>query len=204
VADAAKGLRSMSWVDANADGVIDASDPVFAELKVWQDADGDAVADFNELNSLAALGITRLDYSNGRFSRSGQDYALQSQDLDASSDGTRVSVVPEGIRVEFSNGQATVFVTNVLDLGAGNDGIDMLEDGGQDYDAQGQPIGQAPTRNDPVSIAQALLLANDAIGGSNAGLVITAVGNASVVMVAIGSQTRAWSAANVTSWEMAA
>jgi hypothetical protein len=55
-----------------------------------------------------------------------------------------------------------------------------------------------------VSIAQALLLANDAIGGSNAGLVITAVGNASVVMVAIGSQTRAWSAANVTSWEMAA
>jgi Ca2+-binding RTX toxin-like protein len=191
VADAAKGLRSMSWVDANADGVIDASDPVFAELKVWQDADGDAVADFNELNSLAALGITRLDYSNGRFSRSGQDYALQSQDLDASSDGTRVSIVPEGIRVEFSNGQATVFVTNVLDLGAGNDGIEMLEDGGQDYDAQGQPIGQAPTRNDSVSIAQALLLANDAIGGSNAGLVITAVGNASVGTVSINSQTQA-------------
>jgi Ca2+-binding RTX toxin-like protein len=191
VADAAKGLRSMSWVDANADGVIDASDPVFAELRVWQDADGDAVADFNELNSLAALGITSLDYSNGRFSRNGQDYALQSQDLEASSDGTRVSVVPEGIRVEFSNGQATVFVTNVLDLGAGNDGIEMLEDGGQDYDAQGQPIGQAPTRNDSVSIAQALLLANDAIGGSNAGLVITAVGNASVGTVSINTQTQA-------------
>jgi hypothetical protein len=46
---------------------------------------------------------------------------VQSQDLEASSDGTRVSMVPEGIRVEFSNGQATVFVTNVLDLGAAND-----------------------------------------------------------------------------------
>jgi hypothetical protein len=152
----------MSWVDANADGVIDASDPVFAELEVWQDADGDATADFDELNSLTTLGITRLDYSNGRFTRNGQDHTLQSQDLEASSDGTRVSVVPEGIRVEFSNGQATVFVTNVLDLGAGNDGIEMLKDGGQDYDAQGQPIGQAATRSDPVSIAQALLLANDA------------------------------------------
>jgi hypothetical protein len=53
VADAAKGLRSMSWVDANADGVIDASDPVFAELEVWQDADGDAVADFDECSRAA-------------------------------------------------------------------------------------------------------------------------------------------------------
>jgi hypothetical protein len=43
----------MSWVDANADGVIDASDPVFAELKVWQDADGDATADFNECSGAA-------------------------------------------------------------------------------------------------------------------------------------------------------
>lgn len=191
VADAAKGLRSMSWVDANADGMINASDPVFAQLKVWQDADGDAVADFNELQSLESLGITGLDYSNGRFVRNGQDYSLQSKDLEASSEGTRVSVVPEGIRVEFSNGQTTVFVTNVLDLGAGNDGIDVFEDGGQEYDSQGVPIGQAATQHNPVSIAPALLLANDSIGGSNAGLAITAVGNASVGTVSFNTQTQA-------------
>ena len=191
VADSAKGLRSMSWVDANADGVIDASDPVFAQLKVWQDADGDAVADYDELRSMEALGITGLDYANARFTRNGQSYALQSQEIEASSDGTRASVVPEGIRVEFSNGQATVFVTNVLDLGAGNDGIEMLEDGGQDYDAEGRPIGQAAARNDSVSIAQALLLANDSVGGSNAGLAITAVGNASAGTVSINDQTGA-------------
>lgn len=191
VADAAKGVRSMSWVDANADGMIDAADPVFAQLKVWQDADGDAVADFNELQSLQSLGITSLDYSNGRFTRNGQDFALQSQDIEANSEGTRVSVVPEGIRVEFSNGQTTVFVTNVLDLGAGNDGIDIFEDGGQEYDNQGVPIGQAATQNNPVSIAPALLLANDSIGGSNAGLVVTAVGNASVGTVSFNTQTQA-------------
>lgn len=191
VADAAKGIRSLSWVDANADGMIDASDPVFAQLKVWQDADGDATADYDELRGLEALGIAGLDYANGRFTRNGQHHALQSQDLEASSDGTRVSVVSEGIRVEFSNGRTTVFVTNVLDLGAGNDGIEMLEDGGQDYDAEGRPIGQSAARNDSVSIAQALLLANDAVGGSNAGLAITAVGNASAGTVLINSQTGA-------------
>jgi Ca2+-binding RTX toxin-like protein len=191
VADAAKGIRSLSWVDANADGMIDARDPVFAQLKVWQDADGDATADYDELQGMEALGITRLDYANGRYTRNGQHQALQSQDLQASPDGTRVSVVPEGIRVEFSNGQTTVFVTNVLDLGAGNDGIEMLEDGGQDYDAEGRPIGQAATRNDSVSIAQALLLANDAVGGGNAGLAITAVGNVSAGAVSINSQTGA-------------
>jgi hypothetical protein len=112
VADAAKGIRSLSWVDANADGMIDARDPVFAQLKVWQDADGDATADYDELQGMEALGITSLDYANGRYTRNGQHQALQSQDLQASPDGTRVSVVPEGIRVEFSNGQANMFVHN--------------------------------------------------------------------------------------------
>jgi hypothetical protein len=43
VADAAKGLRSLATWDANADGVINSLDPVYRQLKVWQDfnQDGD-------------------------------------------------------------------------------------------------------------------------------------------------------------------
>ena len=41
VADPAKGLRSLAAFDANADGRIDASDPVYAQLKVWQDLNQD-------------------------------------------------------------------------------------------------------------------------------------------------------------------
>ena len=97
VSDAAKGVRSMAWVDANADGVIDASDPVFAALNVWQDANQDGVQTAAETHSLASLGISKLDYTNGRFTRDGHDYALQSSDLETSNDGVRVNVVRGGI-----------------------------------------------------------------------------------------------------------
>ena len=91
VSDAAKGVRSMAWVDANADGVIDASDPVFAALSIWQDANQDGVQDASETHSLASLGITQLDYSNGRFTRNGQLHAMQSPDLEASVEGVQVN-----------------------------------------------------------------------------------------------------------------
>ena len=83
VADAAKGIASLAWVDGNADGVIDARDPVFAQLRVWQDADGDARPDAAELQTLQALGITALDYANARFTRNGQPFALQTVQLEA-------------------------------------------------------------------------------------------------------------------------
>ena len=124
VADAAKGVRSLAWVDANGDGVIDAADPVFGEFKVWQDTNGSATLDDGEARTLGELGITQLDYANNRYTRNGQLHALQSPTLETSAEGQRVSVIPEGIRVEFSNGKATLFVTSVTDLGAGNDGID--------------------------------------------------------------------------------
>jgi VCBS repeat-containing protein/YD repeat-containing protein len=195
VADPAKGVRSLAWVDANADGVLNSADPVFAQLRVWQDANGDAVADTAELKSLSELGITSLDYANGRFTRNGNLFAMQSPTLEASSEGTRATPLPEGIRVEFSNGTATLFVTSVRDLGAGNDGIDALEDGGQDYRAGPNntriPIGQSSTRHDPISILPSLLLQNDSVNGSNAGLVISAVGKASVGSVSMNSRTGA-------------
>ncbi len=189
LADAAKGTRSLAAVDANGDGVIDAADPVYAALKVWHDADGDAVVDAGEAKSLADLGISALDYNNNRFTRNGQLQSMQTAVLEASADGERVSVVPEGIRVEFSDGRATLYVTRVNDLGAGNDGIDAIEDGGIDRNAQGEPTGQSSSRRDPIAIAASLLLANDQIDGSNAGLAITAVGNASAGTVSLNAQT---------------
>ncbi len=195
VADAAKGVRSLTFVDANADGVLNGADPVFSQLRVWQDANGNAFAEQGELQSLAALGITSLDYANGRFTRNGEYFAMQSPTLETSSEGSRAAVLPEGIRVEFSDGQATLYVTSVTDLGAGNDGIAAVEDGGQDYVAGPNntrvPIGQSSARRDPISILPSLLLQNDSVNGSNAGLTITAVGNASVGSVSINAQTGA-------------
>ena len=115
VADVAKGLRSLSWIDANVDGLINALDPVFNELKIWNDANGDAVAQADELQTMGQVGITELDYNNGRFTRNGQLFAMKSQDLETSSTGQKTSVTPDGIRVEFDNGQVQVHATRVTD-----------------------------------------------------------------------------------------
>lgn len=115
IADAAKGVRGLAWVDANADGVIDAADPVFNELRLWQDANGDAVADFSELKRLDALGITQLDYNNNRFTVNGNLQSMQSVALETSAAGQRVSVVPDGIKVEFDDGRVLVYPTRVSD-----------------------------------------------------------------------------------------
>ncbi|HEY9105960.1 MAG TPA: cadherin-like domain-containing protein, partial [Roseateles sp.] len=117
VSDAAKGVRSMAWVDSNADGVIDANDPVFGALKVWQDANQDGQQTTDELKTLADLGVTSLDYANGRFTRGDQAFALRSPDLDASASGMNVSVVQGGIQVNYSDGHSTVIVSQVIDLG---------------------------------------------------------------------------------------
>jgi VCBS repeat-containing protein len=191
LSDAAKGVRSIAWVDANGDGRITRADPVFKELRVWQDADGDAAVDEGEARSLSELGITELDYNNNRFTRNGSAGLLQSRTIEASDEGRSVSRTFEGIRVAFSDGSATVFVTKVTDLGAGNDAVDAVEDGGVDRDQAGRPLTQQRDRHDSISIAPALLLANDAAGGSNAGLAITAVGHASVGTVSINEETGA-------------
>ena len=117
--DAVKGVQGLAWVDANADGVLDAADPVFAALQVWQDVNRDNVQDVGETKTLAQLNITKIDYNSGRFTRNGQDYALQSPDLETSNDGVRVNVMQRGIQVSYSTGQSTLFVTEVADMGGG-------------------------------------------------------------------------------------
>lgn len=43
--------------DSNSDGVIDAKDPVFANLRLWIDANHDGVAQPAELFTLPGLGV---------------------------------------------------------------------------------------------------------------------------------------------------
>jgi hypothetical protein len=54
--------------DGNGDGVIDASDAVFARLRLWRDADHDGVSQPEELHALASLGVARLhlDYKESK------------------------------------------------------------------------------------------------------------------------------------------
>jgi Ca2+-binding RTX toxin-like protein len=54
------GFVMLAAYDLNTDGVIDASDAVFANLRVWRDLDQDGATDSGELFTLATLGIVSI------------------------------------------------------------------------------------------------------------------------------------------------
>jgi hypothetical protein len=54
------GFAALAQYDANHDGVIDANDPIYAQLRVWQDANSNGVVDPGELETLAQAGITSI------------------------------------------------------------------------------------------------------------------------------------------------
>jgi Ca2+-binding RTX toxin-like protein len=59
-AEAAHGYQALADLDANSDGKVDASDPAFASLRIWRDADRDGVSVPEELQTLAAFGIRSI------------------------------------------------------------------------------------------------------------------------------------------------
>ena len=61
---AGNGFTALASLDSNADGLIDANDAAFAELKLWQDRNQDGVSQADELLSLAGAGITSLNLAN--------------------------------------------------------------------------------------------------------------------------------------------
>jgi Ca2+-binding RTX toxin-like protein len=64
------GFAELAALDSNRDGVINASDPGFSTLYVWQDLNGDGKVETGELQSLASLGIASINLS---YSSSNQD-----------------------------------------------------------------------------------------------------------------------------------
>jgi len=56
----ASGVAALASLDSNGDGVVDARDPAFASLRIWQDANADGVSDAGELATLADHGIAAI------------------------------------------------------------------------------------------------------------------------------------------------
>lgn len=61
---ASSGFAALAALDSNHDGVIDAKDAKFSELRIWIDKDGNGVSTPDELLTLEEAGIKSLDLSN--------------------------------------------------------------------------------------------------------------------------------------------
>lgn len=58
--NAANGFAALADQDSNNDGVINASDTIFANLRIWRDLNQDGISQANELTTLAQNNITSI------------------------------------------------------------------------------------------------------------------------------------------------
>lgn len=56
----ANGYEKLKAHDTNSDNIIDANDAVFSQLQIWQDLNGNGLADTGELKSLTEAGIQSI------------------------------------------------------------------------------------------------------------------------------------------------
>ena len=61
---APNGFAALAALDSNNDGILDASDPAFAELKLWRDTSQNGQTNAGELITLADAGIVSLNLAN--------------------------------------------------------------------------------------------------------------------------------------------
>lgn len=58
---AANGYDALAKYDSNADGMIDSKDPIWSNLRVWQDLNHNGVADAGELLPLSQVNIVSIE-----------------------------------------------------------------------------------------------------------------------------------------------
>ncbi|WP_230680880.1 hypothetical protein [Paracidovorax cattleyae] len=64
----ANGYEALAGQDGNGDGVIDAADTAYGQLRIWKDVNQDGISQAGELHTLSDLGIARLNAKGQRSS----------------------------------------------------------------------------------------------------------------------------------------
>ncbi|GHV56016.1 hypothetical protein FACS1894216_19510 [Synergistales bacterium] len=61
---ATSGFDALQELDSNNDGIIDANDAAYADLRVWADVNANGISEADELLTLEDLGIVSIDVTN--------------------------------------------------------------------------------------------------------------------------------------------
>lgn len=101
---AANGFAALRELDSNLDGVIDANDAAYANLRVWKDADGDGITDEGELLTLEEAGIARiaLNYTNTATTDANGNQHLQTGSF-TRSDGSTATITDVWFQSDLAN-----------------------------------------------------------------------------------------------------
>ncbi len=99
-------MEALRSLDTNVDGVVDAGDERFADLRVWRDANGDGASQADELSSLTDLGVVSIN--------------VRETPVDRVVDGQTIFAEGGFTRVDGSSGQyvgVDLALSGVSDLG---------------------------------------------------------------------------------------
>jgi hypothetical protein len=97
---ATDGFAELARFDANADGVIDAADPVFRQLAVFQDSNRNGLTDFGELVSLTDRRVAAI--------------LLDARSANETSNQNRVAATSTFVRADGSTGRIADVLLNYL------------------------------------------------------------------------------------------
>ncbi|MDA7088635.1 calcium-binding protein, partial [Pseudomonas sp. SA3-5] len=89
---ATDGFDALRDLDGNADGVFDAQDAQFANVRVWQDLNQDGVAQAGELKSLAEHNITAINLGSTQTSQNSNGNLISAVGSFVRDDGTEGEV----------------------------------------------------------------------------------------------------------------
>ncbi|WP_277223119.1 calcium-binding protein [Pseudomonas indica] len=89
---AVNGFDALSDLDSNADGVFDAKDAQFANVRVWQDANQDGISQASELKTLAEHNITAINLGSTQSSQNSNGNIVSAVGSFVRGDGTEGDV----------------------------------------------------------------------------------------------------------------
>jgi hypothetical protein len=119
------GWQALRDLDSNLDGVINAQDEAYLNLKVWVDGDSDGVTDTGELRSLADQGIQSISLVHDLSQTEQNGNILQGASSFTTTDGQNHQIVDAWLQAENApaNDAATFGPVNA----AGVSAVDALK-----------------------------------------------------------------------------
>jgi VCBS repeat-containing protein len=130
------GWQALGQYDSNHDGKIDVQDDAFSQLLIWQDANGNGVADEGELSTLAQRGITSIKLSTDAAHVAQNGNELHGFSSYTTEDGTVHEVVDAWLQTQstspavltLSNGENVQLSTALSTAAAPYGVVDMSSD----------------------------------------------------------------------------
>jgi hypothetical protein len=111
--NASNGYEALAQLDANADGVIDAKDAAYSNLKVWVDANGDGVSESGELKSLASLNVASINVNGDKTAAKDNGNWIGMQSTFTKTDGSTAATGDVWFTTDKSAAEAAATATSL-------------------------------------------------------------------------------------------